>query len=64
MKTHRNALLESFVRRKSLDAQLNQFSASVITDCLSFIAIEAVVFQLQPLYYSFELKIITIAVIK
>ena len=64
MSIYRYAFLKSFVWRKSLDAQFNQFSASVIPDCLSFIAIEAVVFQLQPLYYSFELQIITNAVIK
>ena len=64
MKTHRNALLESFVRRKTLDTQLNQFSASIVTDCLPFIPIEAVVFELQPLYYSLELQIITNAIIK
>ena len=64
MNIYRYAFLESFVRRESLDAQLNQFSASVITDCLPFIAIEAVVFKFQPLYYSFELQILTNAVIK
>ena len=64
MNIYRYAFLESFVRRKSLDAQFNQCRASVITDCLSFIAIEAVVFELQPLYYSFELQIIANAIIK
>ena len=59
MNIYRDAFLESFVRRESLDAQLNQFSASVIADCLSFIAIEAVVLELKPLYYSFELQMIT-----
>ena len=64
MNIYRYAFLESLVRRKSLDAQLNQFSASIVTDCLPFIPIEAVVFELQPLYYSLELQIITNAIIK
>ena len=64
MNIYRYAFLESFVRRKSLDAQLNQFSASVIADCLSFVPIKTVMFQLQPLHYSFELKVIKVAVIK
>ena len=57
METHRNSFLESFVRRKSLDAQLNKCRTSIVTDCLSFVAIEAVVFQLQPFYHSLELEI-------